>query len=844
MADINGVQAALVAEGFNPTSIDADGKIHRFKKDSDDKGKSGWYVCHQNHSDKGELFFVAVWGDWHNQDQEFKFISEFTQTKFDREKIQKQLEAAEKKRKLEQARVWEETSAECTKRWEGFSENPECKYLQDKGLDQLFGAKTQIDPSSNSRALYVPVRDLDQKIWGFQKLQGDGQKFFFPGTKKASNFHIIGGSIENEEIIYLAEGFATAASVHLAIRKPVVVCFDAGNLLPVGEAIRKRYKSARFVVCGDDDQFTEKGNAGREKAEAAAKAILGKAVFPVFKQNPDRLTDFNDLHRAEGLDPVRNQILEIKPEVYRILTLGHQGDNYFYISSSNQQIVTISQGGHSKNALLNLMPLEYWQSQYPSKMGVDWDGAVSELMKACRTAGVFQPERVRGVGVWLDNGRVMINIGNAVHMDGHTHQLNSVPSKYTYEIGNKIPAPCDNPLTVEESRQLVTAIKIMRWKKPEFAHFMAGWIAVAPLAGALQWRPHVWLTAPAGSGKSWFMQYVVNRIFGNNRFFFQGNTTEAGIRQSIGSDARAVIFDEFETDDDKSAERIQTILELVRQASSESDGMVVKGGAGGKATQYRIRFCGFFTSVRLNLEREQDKTRFTNIELLRVDGDKKGHFTELKRSLEPITEDYGARLFSRLTRMLPTILENERRFRLDLAERYNARFGQQYGTLLAGYAALVSDDVLTPERIEQIVDDLNLTEESETVSDRDESECVDYLVKKVVSTDLLTNGRSDRSIGELIRAASFATTEAQIYQEALMRIGLRVQDDHLWIANSHPSLKAIFRGTKWTTGWKKPLSRVNNAVNGKLIRFGAVVSRCTGIPLHAIFDGFVTGISQ
>lgn len=55
----------------------------------------------------------------------------------------------------------------------------------------------------------------------------------------------------------------------------------------------------RCWCCGDDDRATEARtgtNTGRVKAEAAARAVRGLAVFP--EGLPDGGSDFNDMHRA------------------------------------------------------------------------------------------------------------------------------------------------------------------------------------------------------------------------------------------------------------------------------------------------------------------------------------------------------------------------------------------------------------------------------------------------------------------------------------------------------------------------------------------------------------------
>jgi putative DNA primase/helicase len=111
-------------------------------------------------------------------------------------------------------------------------------------------------------------------------------------------------------VILVAEGYATAASLHEATGYPVAVAFDAGNLAKVAHALRQRYPAALLVLCGDDDQatFNKTGsNPGKIKATAAALAVKGLAVFPV--DLAANQSDFNDMHQAHGLDAVRDCVL-------------------------------------------------------------------------------------------------------------------------------------------------------------------------------------------------------------------------------------------------------------------------------------------------------------------------------------------------------------------------------------------------------------------------------------------------------------------------------------------------------------------------------------------------------
>jgi len=86
----------------------------------------------------------------------------------------------------------------------------------------------------------------------------------------------------------------------------VAVAFDAGNLLPVARAVRRLYPAALLVLCGDDDRATAARtgtNTGRVKADAAARAVGGVAVFPAGLEG--EASDFNDMHQAQGLEAVR-----------------------------------------------------------------------------------------------------------------------------------------------------------------------------------------------------------------------------------------------------------------------------------------------------------------------------------------------------------------------------------------------------------------------------------------------------------------------------------------------------------------------------------------------------------
>jgi len=181
-------------------------------------------------------------------------------------------------------------------------------YLKSKGV-QAFGIKE--DPWGK---LQIPARDIDGKIWSVVSIDANGDKRFRKGSRKTGCFYAIGDQelkSNPSSPVILAEGFATAASIYQSTGIPTVAAFDSGNLKAVAEEFRKKYPSKQILICGDDDKKQERENGknpGKQKALAAAKAVGGRAVFPVAPFSDLSISDFNDLARKHGPALVKRQL--------------------------------------------------------------------------------------------------------------------------------------------------------------------------------------------------------------------------------------------------------------------------------------------------------------------------------------------------------------------------------------------------------------------------------------------------------------------------------------------------------------------------------------------------------
>lgn len=806
------------SNGYSPGPLTLDGKTHRFRHDfksRKDKKESGWYCGFQNHTSSGALFHVVRYGCWGNG-EEFQYQTDSEYSPRDRTYIKEQIA----KQKLLQEKLLNEhqerVAADCKNKWESLQQCGVSGYLNQRGISELFGARLTKDALGGT-VLYVPLQDCSGKIWSYQSIGDDGAKRFKSGGRVKGCFHQI-GELTDAQPIRICEGFATGITIHLATQEAVFVAFNSGNLLAVAQALRTKYPEHAFVVHGDDDAYTRKPdgslwNPGKEAANEAAARVMGVASFPAFQLPMPERTDFDDLRQAEGIEAVTAQLITVKTEKHYVIPLGYDGADYYFLSNVNPQIQKLGASQLTSSGLCRLQPLLYWESIHPAKSGgTDWSRAADALMQACHIKGIFRSDRVRGCGVWSEGSEVVYHRGTLLCINDEQLPLhrNSRHSKYIYELSDELPPLHPSPITALEGQQLLDVAHAIRWKRPESATFYAGWLAVSMIGGALKWRPHLWITGVSGSGKSYVMQEITYPLLQDFSYYFLGQTTEAGIRQKTGCSTLPIIFDEFETDDDKSAGRVRAVLELARQASSSSDGIVAKGTVSGTALEFKPQFCMCVGSIRVNLPHEQDENRFTVIEIARPGSEGQNEqFDRLLKFRAMLGADYGHRLFSRMVGLTHEVKASAETFQRVLSEKYPMRVGQQYGALLAGYWLLTNDQAITEAQARSMCAAMDFTVARAAVERADEEDARDHLLGSKIKV-----GHGEFTVGEALLAAMLRDQTAV---QALGLVGIKYGDRGVGIAqNGSPELeRQIFRNSKWSMRWTGSLERLAGAKKGQ-----------------------------
>lgn len=537
--------------------------------------------------------------------------------------------------------------------------------------------------------------------------------------------------------------------------------------------------------------------------------------------------------------------------------LGYDSEGvYYYQPHVTGQVVPLGRGSHTSTNLVALAPLMFWEGRYPGeRSGVDWLAAASELFTRQQKVGIFDPEKIRGRGAWWDRGRSILHLGDQLIVDGEYHPL-TVPldSRNYYQRGSEMKGLAGAaPLSVEAAFEVLTIAQRFHWEIPASGLLLAGWVVLAPICGALPWRPHIWITAAAGSGKSAVQERYVVPLLTDMALIVVGNTSEAGIRQTLKSDALPVVMDEAEANEKADQVRIQNILSLARVASSDSRASTVKGSTSGEATRFKVRSMFMLSSIATSLKQGADQRRFAVLALRpphdTPEEDRIAHWKSLDADLDKlITEDFARRLIARTVSLLPVVLESVKVFREVAAKHFgNQALGDQYGTLLGGAWMLSSDEAPTAEQAQSMIDATDWEPYRQSVEVPDERKCLQAVIEHTGKVEVVDRGpvsiatRSvERSKAELVDIVTGRQRDEAVSPEcaatALARSGLRVVDGFLCVSNTAKEIGRILADTAWRTNWAAMLSRLPGAERRGPMRFQGLGARtrAVAVPLTLV----------
>ncbi len=251
----------------------------------------GWYIFKGDH---------GAFGDW-SSDISRRWVADDS-TFSSKEKSQLQAKTLTLREE-----VYTQSAKMAQEAWSQLELKGISEYLEKKCLNSTSSLDIRFYRDHEEAYIAVPIRDTKGALCSFEKIydhglwHSQGGKRGFKGGKRKGNFHVF-GKLTPHASVYITEGFATGASVHLATNLPTIVCFGINNIELVVQNLRQAHPTISLRIAGDVND--------KDRTNVIAQGLGISTFFPTFSNPEGNLKDWNDLHVHEGLEAVVKQLID------------------------------------------------------------------------------------------------------------------------------------------------------------------------------------------------------------------------------------------------------------------------------------------------------------------------------------------------------------------------------------------------------------------------------------------------------------------------------------------------------------------------------------------------------
>jgi hypothetical protein len=575
--------------------------------------------------------------------------------------------------------------------------------------------------------------------------------------------------------------------------------------------------------------------------------------------------------KKEKAPKVPRQYIELGEDC-PVRPLGVNGSEYYFLDAIDQLVVKHADklGQNGIDDLFKHSRGQRWADANFGRIGengvingIDRDLLKRALIAACGDLsehGVFDPSgRVRGDGGWKDEaGRLVFHCGDVVLTAAGNGELYEgrpgIRDQLIYPKGNRQMRPADHAPAGEQGPawDLLKLLRSWNWKRGELdALLLLGWIVLAPIAGALRWRPSMWLTGDMATGKSTLQELILLTQGGRSGIIQAADATGAGIWQALKFRSLPVALDEVEasTNNDKK----EAIVNLMR--ISASGAMLRRGGADHHAVEFNVFAPFLFSSINMLPLPPQDVSRLALLELCELPRGVKRPVLDAQR-LGAI----GAGLRRRIINAWAHWEEHLAPWWEPIGQEFAARTADTFGFLLAAAHLALCDEPAHPDTVaETIAPLIPSLKEWQAIAGRDHELMLNHLGtwqlepwdkgRKITVRQLVHWASSRAKYAsqhplEGAEAERFGThVEKTKAGSALRLYGMalvtsRSDEDqgkeYLAIAFRHAGLGRIFKGTKWQDGvWRQSAMRAPGATSRK-VRIEGGAEGAVLVPIAAV----------
>lgn len=234
-------------------------------------------------------------------------------TQQERDALKKRIERRKEQEQKEAISEQQEKSEKLSAYYHSLPQAMEHPYKEKKRIN-LYG-DVRIDKREG--CLVVPLQSIDGELVGVQRIYEDKKRTLGVIDRTPIRpFAVL--PAEDNDTIYISEGYATASSVREATGCTTIAALTARRLKIVSETIRKRFPKSKLIIVADNDSDNEKGNIGVKCAQDAAHAVNGKVIIPDINGEP---LDANDVAVKFGLEMLKALLQVDGKSVYGVTTL-------------------------------------------------------------------------------------------------------------------------------------------------------------------------------------------------------------------------------------------------------------------------------------------------------------------------------------------------------------------------------------------------------------------------------------------------------------------------------------------------------------------------------------------
>ncbi|EBO4973965.1 toprim domain-containing protein [Salmonella enterica] len=347
--------------------------------------------------------------------------------------------------------------------------------------------------------MVVPLYDDAGALVNVQLINSDGLKRTLKGGAVKGASHTIEGKKQAGKRLWIAEGYATALTVHHLTGETVMVALSSVNLLSLASLARQKHPACQIVLAADRDLNGD----GQNKAAAAAEACEGiVALPPVFG-------DWNDAFIEKGEEATRKAIYDaIRPPADSPFTTMSEAE--FTAMSTSEKAMRVHEhygealAVDANGQLLSRYEAGIWKIIPPSDFARDVAGLFQRLRAPFSSGKIASVvETLKQIIPQQDApARRLIGFRNGV-LDTATGTFNP------HHKSHWLRTLCDVDFTppVEGETLETHAPDFWRWLdraaggRPEKRDVILAALFMV-LANRYDWQLFLEVTGPGGSGKS------------------------------------------------------------------------------------------------------------------------------------------------------------------------------------------------------------------------------------------------------------------------------------------------------------------------------------------------------